>query len=714
MLPDADGRMASAADLTRNDAEWLLEDASRGSRIRSAASRGPARPASPFVWCTPCLFASRRRSARVRFASCTRWTSPPSIVCLVLRRTPFDDASRRSTTARSDFPIWRKRRWCRAPRDGGDARPDAVPRAVALASATRRVPGCRARGDVSRRLAHPHRVGAPPARQRRPQRRGHDSVGGRTRVVRRRRGRVSRRRGGAHCACSIPRASPRGAPNGGERSIERTRVRSSVRNVRVARPVFVRRRRTRGSLSPSIRALRRRRGSTSKTTTARRTFVFRFRTAAHAERHATLSRGASRTIQAPRATACAVCGGRADARFSSRRRSKRARHREEEGGGQEGGGGGASRGRSRVDIDGASPRRRSPRVRARVRSPRGIEARGGIEARPRTIADDKEWRRSTFASLFGGGNAARAAHVATIRERAGDEPETTDEWVIGAAIGVGRARDMALDRKHANRGAASPRSSRRTAARTARTAGSGSVRAAARAGDGEALAAAAARAVAEGREPPKTRTRDRVCASRADSRRRARTNEVDEARRRRARLFTPARAPAIVSAYFAVSRAEGRTLAGFVEPDADDADVFAATRREWNRAMCACVVTAYATMVTHARLEMTPSLPAEAFYAAWPTSESLALPPPALDAEGRVDGLGGRSQSSGSHPASELFVKPLYRELGEKALFRSLGGGARAETPDGYFRRDGARRDRGAAAGWRVRSPPRSYRDTFP
>ena len=203
------------------------------------------------------------------------------------------------------------------------------------------------------------------------------------------------------------------------------------------------------------------------------------------------------------------------------------------------------------------------------------------------------------------------------------------------------------------------------------------------------LAAAAARAVAEGREPPKTRTPGSgLCVSGgfpADADERSRRALAGDPVRFGARARRP-----IVSAYFAVSRAEGRTLAGFVEPDADDADVFAATRREWNRAMCACVVTAYATMVTHARLEMTPSLPAEAFYAAWPTSESLGLPPPpALDAEGRVDGLGGRSQSSGSHPASELFVKPLYRELGEKALFRSLGGGAALKPSDGYFLPDG-------------------------
>ena len=279
--------------------------------------------------------------------------------------------------------------------------------------------------------------------------------------------------------------------------------------------------------------------------------------------------------------------------------------------------------------------------------PEGASKPAGSKLTPRTIADDKEWRRSTFASLFGGGNAARAAHVATIRERAGDEPETTDEWVIGAAIGVGRARDMALDRKHANHAwlplAFAATHALRDVERVDPSAPP-------YAGDGED-SPPPPRAPCRGREPPKTRTPGSgLCVSGGFP------ADADE-RSRRALAGDPvasalARAPAIVSAYFAVSRAEGRTLAGFVEPDADDADVFAATRREWNRAMCACVVTAYATMVTHARLEMTPSLPAEAFDAAWPTSESLGLPPPpALDAEGRVDGL-GRSQSSGSHPAS--------------------------------------------------------------
>ena len=391
-----------------------------------------------------------------------------------------------------------------------------------------------------------------------------------------------------------------------------------------------------------------------------------------------------------------------------------------------------------MDVRASTP---SPRA-GKGSKPSG-ETVAGSKPTPRTIADDKEWRRSTFTSLFGRGNATRAAHVATVRERAGAGPETTDEWVVGAAIGVGRARDMALDRKHASHAwlplAFAAAHVRRDGERVDPSAPPPAPAAA-------RLAAIAARAVTEGRAPPRlAKPGSGVCVSGGFP------ADVDE-RGRRALSVDPvaaalARAPAIIAAHFATTRADGRAIAGFVDDagananantNTNDADASsantggssvagsaaavsaaiagsaAATRREWNRALCACVVSAYATMVTHARLEMAPSLPAEAFYAMWPRSESLGLPPPPeLDPEGRVaDSQSGSTRSNRSvanraglsfagaadavsarnrtHPASELFVKPLYRELGRRRC-SELGRERRVETlgrvfPPGWVR----------------------------
>ena len=80
----------------------------------------------------------------------------------------------------------------------------------------------------------------------------------------------------------------------------------------------------------------------------------------------------------------------------------------------------------------------------------GFSQSGERATTPRNIVDDKEWRRATLTTLFGGGNATRTAHAVVVKEIAGDSPLVTDTWVVGAAMGVGRARDMALDRKHAH------------------------------------------------------------------------------------------------------------------------------------------------------------------------------------------------------------------------------------------------------------------------
>ena len=76
---------------------------------------------------------------------------------------------------------------------------------------------------------------------------------------------------------------------------------------------------------------------------------------------------------------------------------------------------------------------------------------GAEKPTPRNIVDDKEWRRATLTTLFGGGNSTRTAHVVQLTESAGHGGgPVTDTWVVGAAIGVGKARDIALDRKSAN------------------------------------------------------------------------------------------------------------------------------------------------------------------------------------------------------------------------------------------------------------------------
>jgi len=152
-------------------------------------------------------------------------------------------------------------------------------------------------------------------------------------------------------------------------------------------------------------------------------------------------------------------------------------------------------------------------------------------------------------------------------------------------------------------------------------------------------------------------------------------------------------------------------------------------------------------MVAHARA-MAPTLPANTFYALWPRSAALGLPPPPpLNSNGQPigsvgggggdgggggsgggvnrtnsggggsggsggggsggGGSGGGGSGSGSsntpkpHPAAELFVHPLYRELADQPLFRSLGSSALVKPADGYFLPAGfAEADPGAWSGF--------------
>ena len=101
--------------------------------------------------------------------------------------------------------------------------------------------------------------------------------------------------------------------------------------------------------------------------------------------------------------------------------------------------------------------------KAEAQSPGG----GATSTTPWNAVHDKEWRRSTLTSFFGGGGTStRVARSVVLTERAGGDAAdsdsnsdsgnsgaaattTTDEWIVGAAVGVGRARDLALDRTNA-------------------------------------------------------------------------------------------------------------------------------------------------------------------------------------------------------------------------------------------------------------------------
>ena len=172
--------------------------------------------------------------------------------------------------------------------------------------------------------------------------------------------------------------------------------------------------------------------------------------------------------------------------------------------------------------------------------------------------------------------------------------------------------------------------------------------------------------------------------------------------------------PCVVNAHFALARADGfgREAHAFVPGEKEGDDPRSAPNADrnrtqpnqtaavdphgwdasaWNRALCQCVVAAHVKMATHARKYHAPALPSETFYAMWPRSERLGAPrPPALDPDGRaLVPPGPPPGRARAHPASELLIRPIIRELSEKALFRSLGGGGaggRAMKPsDGYF-----------------------------
>ena len=325
----------------------------------------------------------------------------------------------------------------------------------------------------------------------------------------------------------------------------------------------------------------------------------------------------------------------------------------------------------------------------------GFSQSGERATTPRNIVDDKEWRRATLTTLFGGGNATRTAHAVVVKEIAGDSPLVTDTWVVGAAMGVGRARDMALDRKHAHM-MFLPLAA--VAAHVRRDGADVDPSAAPPPPSAARLAASAARCRADGRrEPVVPRVGGGLCAPFPMEERRGGDGDGDGDAMERALR----RAPAVIAARFALERGGGRSLARFTEktprapssPSSPGTHYASTTgssehvRREWNRAMCQCVVAAYATMVQHARTA-SPTLPAKTFYGLWPRAESMGLPaPPALRSDGRPiqTAAAARGNQTKTHPALELVVYPLYRELADVALFRSLGSAALVKPADGYF-----------------------------
>jgi len=442
------------------------------------------------------------------------------------------------------------------------------------------------------------------------------------------------------------------------------------------------------------------------------------------------------------------------------------------------------------------------------RAERREDARVGSDAKPkparvtpRTVEEDAEWRRSSLSAFFGGAaNATRCSQIVTLVEtRSGsvsafpresapihesgdaesssdrgnadssrdaetnsrnETQKTVDEWIVGAAIGVGKARELALDRQKARRlhdGTLLPLA--RVASHVRRDGVAVDPSRAPPAPAAAALAAVAARAVAEGRTSPPAPPRPGAglfalgapVPPRTDAFGGDAGDPVASALRR---------APGVIDAHFATKR--GAASARFVEfldprmfretgvlresaadakedakedatedaAGANDVETLNRLRREWNRALCACVVAANVEVVAHARTlsgRFEP-LPAASFYGLWPRSVALgAPPPPALDAEGRpieTKPIGIPESSaessfdasaSGGHPASALYVRPLYKALAEHApgLFRSLGTAAPTKPADGYFLPAGFAEGAGfggAAAGTRTSARPLAAR----
>ena len=115
-------------------------------------------------------------------------------------------------------------------------------------------------------------------------------------------------------------------------------------------------------------------------------------------------------------------------------------------------------------------------------------------------------------------------------------------------------------------------------------------------------------------------------------------------------------------------------------------------RRVWNRALCQCLAAAYGAMVGHARVAPSPELPADTFYAMWPLAERVGLPAPPPTSIRTVDpSPDGRARARASsakgkgHPVAELVLYPVYKELVDQPLFRSLGSRALVKASDGYF-----------------------------
>ena len=413
------------------------------------------------------------------------------------------------------------------------------------------------------------------------------------------------------------------------------------------------------------------------------------------------------------------------------------------------------------------------------------DARVGSDAKPkparvtpRTVEEDAEWRRSSLSAFFGGAaNATRCSHVVTLvetrgsvvffseksAERSGDaatriRAKTIDEWIVGAAIGVGKARELALDRQKARRlhdGTLLPLA--RVASHVRRDGVAvDPLRARLGAGGGGGAVSCALAAVVERATAPPAPPRPGAGLFALGAPVPPRTfdsagDPVASALRR---------APGVIDAHFATKR--GAASARFVEfldprvfretgvlranEDAakedtkEDAKETLETletlnrlRREWNRALCACVVAANVEVIAHARtlsgLNSEP-LPAVSFYGLWPRSVALgAPPPPALDAEGRpiepkpteIPESSSSAESSfdalvsGGHPASALYVRPLYKALAEHApgLFRSLGTAAPTKPADGYFLPAGFAEGAGfggGAAGTRTSARPLAAR----
>ena len=450
--------MAPARELARNDAEWLLgeddedeegEDgekkrAERGTRRRSAAGKEDQAPPPPPAWalcgwCTPASHAAAERLGLLpRWA---RWTRARRPLACPDPRTSASSSPCTMTRCFSSGTSSSRRRRGRVERSRHPGLRD-VRRAFAPRAEARRVPGPRGgvRGAASgwRRRACARASAAPVS--------GPSGTSGSAtdRLVRAPRGRRAgaRRTVGGGCVFDpagvalVSNASGGGGEGGGSNDRRTSGAREELRT-----PA--------GNCAPGSRTSSRRVAAGLRTLdgvgvesaeSAESTFIrLPLRTRAQAERaSASSARGGRRRRAEARVEARR--GGDRALLFSSGVRRARCVVANASGG---------SSAELLVDVRRDAMRSLS---KAEVQSPGG----GATSTTPWNAVHDKEWRRSTLTSFFGGGGTStRVARSVVLTERAGGDAAdsdsdsgnsgnsgaaattTSDEWIVGAPSASG-------------------------------------------------------------------------------------------------------------------------------------------------------------------------------------------------------------------------------------------------------------------------------------